>query len=128
MSRVVKSRLRKVEEKTRPKGAKLYVVWGRDEAEVERLITDARKAGVLRPEDKPEASVWRLPSEMPRSRWTTLDEMSGEELDERIRVLNELICAQTGKEPHEAREEFIRWARENGYGEIASLMEKGELP
>ena len=128
MSRAVKSRLRKVEEKTRPKGAQTFVVWGRDEAEVARIIADARKAGVLRPEDKFVAGIWTRPSEMPRSRWTTLDDMGEEELNERIRVLDELICAQTGQEPHEARENFIRWASENGHGEIASMMEKGELP
>ncbi len=128
MSRAVKSRLRKVEEKTRPKGAKLYVVWGRDEAEVERIIADARKAGVLRPDDKVSGGVWRLASEMPPSRWASWDELSIDELREWIRVLDEKICVQTGKEPHEAREMLIRWAREHGHGEIASMMEEGLLP
>jgi hypothetical protein len=62
---------------------------------------------------------------MLRSRWVSGDEMSIEELWECLRTLDEKIGAIVGGD---GREHFMCWARENGYGEIASLMEKGELP
>lgn len=125
MARGITARLRRIEEKTRPKGAQRFVVWGRDEAEVERIIADARKAGVLRPDDKTFGGVWTLPSEMPRSRWTSFDEVTIEELTEGDRVLAEQMDVLTGGK---GRETFIRFARENGHGDIAGMMERGELP
>ena len=127
MARGIQSRLRKIEDKARPKGNAVFMAWGRDQAEAERILADARKAGIVRDGDRADAGVWTLPSEMPRSRWTTLDDMSGEELNERIRMLCESLGIQTN---WAAREDLVQFMHENGYGRLVEHIPefKGERP
>ncbi len=113
MARGIQSRLRKIEDKARPKGDAVFMAWGRDQAEAERILADARKAGIVRDGDQAHAGVWTLPSEMPRSRWARLDEMGEEEMNERLRVLCENMGILTN---WAAREDLIRFMHENGYG------------
>jgi hypothetical protein len=127
MARGIQSRLRKIEDKARPKGKAVFTAWGRDQAEADRILADAKAAGIVRDGDQAEAGVWSLPSEMPRSGWKSLDEMSGEELTERFRV----FCESTGLLTNWAvREDLIQFLHEVGRGYLVEHIPefKGERP
>ena len=49
MTRAIEGWLRKLEAKRRSVEGLFYLVWGRDEAEVERTVMSARAAGIVRP-------------------------------------------------------------------------------
>jgi hypothetical protein len=56
------------------------MIWGRDDADLGRKLSDAKNGGDLRPGDRFDTKVWTHSSAPPSPRWTRLDEMGDDEL------------------------------------------------
>ena len=94
-SRGIEARLRKLEAKRRPAEGLFYLVWGRDEAEVERMVASAREAGIIGAGDTLVCAVWTGPEAMPAPRWVgSMDRLSDAELSMLLAALKEVAAAE----------------------------------
>src|SRR5271166_603866 len=64
----------------RPKGGRFFMIWGIDNADLARKLSNARAEGDLQPGDKFDTKIWTYFSAPPPPRWISLDEMTDEEL------------------------------------------------
>jgi hypothetical protein len=76
----LKGRVVKLERLRRPKGARFFMIWGRDKADLARKLAKAKAEGDLLPGDRFNTRIWTNSSAPSPPRWTRLDEMSREEL------------------------------------------------
>ena len=76
----LKGRVVKLERLRRPKGARFFMIWGRDKADLARKLANAKAEGDLLPGDRFNTRIWTDSSAPSPPRWTRLDEMSREEL------------------------------------------------
>jgi hypothetical protein len=76
----LKGRVVKLERLRRPKGARFFMIWGRDKADLARQLAKAKAEGDLLPGDRFNTRIWTNSSAPSPPRWTRLDEMSHEEL------------------------------------------------
>jgi hypothetical protein len=53
-------------------GSDLFVIWGKNDADLKRKVGEARAVGDLKPGDRYSARIWPRSSEMPPSRHTSL--------------------------------------------------------
>jgi hypothetical protein len=63
-----------------PRDSRFFMIWGRDDADLGRKLSDAKNGGDLVPGDRFDTKVWTHSSEPPSPRWTRLDEMGDDEL------------------------------------------------
>jgi hypothetical protein len=105
MTRAIEGRLRKLEAKRRSVEGLFYLVWGRDEAEVERTVMSARAAGIVRPGDTLVSALWTAPEAMRASRWVgSMDRLSDAELDALLAALKDVCRARYSAEKMAAAE------------------------
>jgi hypothetical protein len=64
----------------RPRDSRFFMVWGKDNADIERKLHAAEEGGELASGDRFDAKIWTGSGTPPLPRWTKLDEMSREEL------------------------------------------------
>src|ERR1700680_3957385 len=76
----LRGRVVKLERLRRPKGARFFMIWGRDKADLARKLAKAKAEGDLLPGDRFNTRIWTNSSAPSPPRWTRLDEMSREEL------------------------------------------------
>ena len=76
----LKGRVVELERLRRPKGARFFMIWGRDKADLARKLAKAEAEGDLLPGDRFDTRIWTNSSAPPPPRRTRLDEMSHEEL------------------------------------------------
>jgi hypothetical protein len=76
----LKGRVVELERLRRPKGARFFMIWGRDEADLATKLTKAKADRDLLPGDRFDTKIWTCSSAPSPPRWTRLDEMSREEL------------------------------------------------
>jgi hypothetical protein len=64
----------------RSEGGRFFMIWGRDDADLERKLNEAKSGDDLSPGDRFDAKIWTSFDPPPLPRWTRLDEMGREEL------------------------------------------------
>ena len=67
--RGIETRLRKLEAKHRPAEGVFFLVWGRNEAEIEHAVASAKAQGELGRDDTVVRAVWTGHNGTPASRW-----------------------------------------------------------
>src|ERR1700726_1335631 len=58
-------RVVKLERLRRPKGARFFMIWGRDEADLARKLAKAKAEGDLLPGDRFDTRIWTYSSALP---------------------------------------------------------------
>jgi hypothetical protein len=78
----LKGRVVKLESfcKQRPRDSRFFMIWGKDEADIEGKLHAAKAGGDLNPGDRFNAKIWTGPGLPPAPRWTQLNEISDDEL------------------------------------------------
>jgi hypothetical protein len=69
--RGIETRLRKLEAKRRPAGGVFFLAWGRDEAEIERAVANAKAQAEISRGDTVVRARWTGHNGTPASRWIT---------------------------------------------------------
>src|SRR3954468_19395457 len=105
MARAVEGRLRKLEAVRRPPKAVFFLAWGRNEAEIERAVADARAGGSLSRGDTVVRALWTGHSGGPPSRWIGERDLSPAEddaltveMERRLAEVKRLLAEQDGAE------------------------------
>ena len=74
------ARLERLELLRRPTGASFFMIWGKDDADLELKLNDAKESRDLNVGDRFDTRIWTFPGAPPSPRWIRADEMSCEEL------------------------------------------------
>jgi hypothetical protein len=83
----------------------LFVAWGRDQAEIEQALADARESGAVRDGDTVVRAAWPNQTPLPLSRWVpnqrwAPDSLSESEFDALADMARELVAdARSGQAP-----------------------------
>lgn len=74
------ARLEKLELLHRHTGASFFMIWGKDDADLEVKLNDAKESHDLNVGDRYDTRIWTSHGAPPSPRWTRAHEMSYEEL------------------------------------------------
>ncbi len=96
--RGIETRLRKLEAKRRPPEAVFFLAWGRDEAEIERTVADAKAGGDIGRGDTVVRAVWTGHNGTPPSRWVKDRDLSRAEDKVLVATMERRVVERRGAE------------------------------
>jgi hypothetical protein len=112
LPRAIELRMRKLEASRLPPDAVFFLAWGRNDAEIEQAVSDAKSAGKISRGDVLVGAYWRGANGAPSSRWITgaRRELAPVEYDALLGQLDDLIgnmSARPVSEPRTFRDERL---------------------